>query len=162
MKNITILLSILLVMTAFAQNHAEHDEHENHEKDEVHDEHGHHGSEKSIGKGKAIIEVDEQNGFKLSTEAIKTLGIKLDVLNLGKNIIDKKTLVASREIKGVYRYRNGFFNLTPVKIVKEQESHYEIDVRAVVFGDQVVTDGVGLLRVSDIYSTDTSEYGHSH
>ena len=39
---------------------------------------------------------------------------------------------------------------------------YLVKVKGVGFGDQVVTDGVGLLQVTDVYSTDKSEYGHGH
>ena len=39
---------------------------------------------------------------------------------------------------------------------------YTFQVKGVDFGDQIVVDGLGLLRVTDVYSTDKSEYAHSH
>jgi hypothetical protein len=158
------------------EDHKGHD----HEEDEDHDGHDHskqgkdshdnhdghydhgHGGGKAMGKGKAIVEVDEKKGFKLSKEAIKTLKLKLNTVDGSKFSIAKKTLVASKDKKGVYRFRGGFFKLLPVKILKEENGTYQVEVKGVDFGDQIVVDGLGLLRVTDVYSTDKSEYGHSH
>lgn len=145
-----------------------HDDHKGHDHDEGEheedaDHEGHdHGGGKSIGKGKAIEEVDEQKGFKLSKEAIKTLKLKLKTVDGDTFEVSKKTLVASKGDKGVYRFRAGFFKLLNAKIIKETSSGYQLKVKGVDFGDQIVVNGVGLLRTTDIYSTDKSEYGHSH
>lgn len=140
-------------------DHGSHDDHKGHGS---HDGHEGHGGGKAIGKGKAIEEVDEKKGFKLSKEAIKTLKLKLDTVNGSSFKISKKTLVASKNTKGVYRFRAGYFKLLPAKIKKELPDGYMVEVSGVDFGDQIVIDGVGLLRVTDVYSTDKSEYGHSH
>jgi hypothetical protein len=139
-------------------------EHDSHKDDDGHDHGSHegHGGGKAIGKGKAIEEVDEKKGFKLSKEAIKTLKLKLNTVDGSSFKISKKTLVASKNEKGVYRYRAGFFKFMPAKIIKELSDGYQVDVKGVDFGDQIVVTGVGLLRVADVYSTDNSEYGHSH
>ena len=143
----------------------EHEDHDGQDHVEVEsDEHdGHdHGSVKAIGKGKAIEEVDDNKGFRLSKEAIKTLKIKLKSVK-GKSFnVEKSALVASKNIKGIYIYRNGYFKLFSVSINKEMKKSYSVNLSNVRFGDQVVISGVPLLRVSDIYSTDTSEYGHAH
>jgi hypothetical protein len=145
------------------KEHDEHDDHKEHDEHKDHEEEGHnHGGGKSIGKGKAIEEVDEIKGFKLSKEAIKTLSIKLTTVNESIFNISKKTLVASKNKKGVYRFRAGFFKFLPAKILKEEKEGYRIEVKGIAFGDQIVVEGIGLLRVTDVYSTDKSEYGHSH
>ncbi len=142
------------------KGHDDHSDHgEGHENHEGHDEHG---GGKAIGKGKAIEAVDKIKGFKLSKEAIKTLKLKLQTVDGDEFTIQKTTLVASKGSKGLYRFRGGFFKFLPVKIIKEINNKYLVKVKGVDFGDQVVTNGVGLLRVSDVYSTDKSEYGHSH
>lgn len=140
-------------------DHGSHDEHKGHGGHEGHEGHG---GGKAIGKGKAIEEVDEKKGFRLSKEAIKTLNLKLNTVDGSSFKISKKTLVASKNKKGVYRFRAGFFKLLPAKITKELPDGYMVEVKGVDFGDQIVIDGVGLLRVTDVYSTDKSEYGHSH
>ena len=127
-----------------------------------HKDHDDHGGGKSIGTGKAIEVVDEKKGFKLSKEAIKTLSIKLQTIASDEFLIGKKALVVSKSKKGIYRFRGGFFKLLPVTSIKKVKGKYLVKVKGVGFGDQVVTDGVGLLQVTDVYSTDKSEYGHGH
>jgi hypothetical protein len=147
-----------------------HDDHSGHGKENgkkhddhgSHDDHDDHGGGKAIGKGKAIVEVDKDKGIRLSKEAVKTLKIKLQNVEGSSFKISKKTLVASKNTKGVYRFRAGFFKLLPATISKELKDGYMVSVNGVDFGDQIVVDGVSLLRVADIYSTDKSEYGHSH
>lgn len=149
-------------------DHKGHDDHNGKDSHKSHDDHkegedGHdHGGGKAIGKGKAIVDVDEKKGFKLSKEAIKTLKLKLSTVDGSTFKIGKNTLVASKNKKGVYRFRAGYFKFLPAKILKEEKNGYKVEVKGVDFGDQIVVDGVGLLRVTDVYSTDKSEYGHSH
>lgn len=147
-------------------DHSKHDnidEHKGHDHEKKDDHEGHdHGASKAIGKGKAIEVVDEKKGFKLSKEAIKTLKLKLQNVDGDEFEISKSTLVSSKSIKGVYRFRAGFFKLLTAKILKETKTGYKVKVAGVDFGDQIVINGVGLLRVTDVYSTDKSEYGHSH
>ncbi len=149
--------------------HDDHDKHEGHDHEghDNHDEHGDHkghdhGAQKAIGKNKAITEVDEEKGFKLSREAIKSLSLKLKTVDSSTFEIEKSTLVSTKSIKGIYRFRAGYFKFLKAKIVKESKNGYIVSVLGVDFGDQIVTNGLGLLRVSDVYSTDKSEYGHSH
>ena len=142
-------------------NHSKHDDHDDHTKHSDHKGHNH-GASKAIGKGKAIEIVDEKKGFKLSKEAIKTLKLRLQNVDGDEFEIGRPTLVSSKSIKGVYRFRAGFFKLLSAKILKETKTGYKVKVAGVEFGDQIVINGVGLLRVTDIYSTDKSEYGHSH
>lgn len=191
MKNILgLLIFTLLVSTSYSEenqsghDHSKKDEKHKDDKDHDHSKHkeGHsdekhgtdkhddhkdgddhgHGGGKAMGEGKAIVEVDEVKGFKLSKEAIKTLKLKLKTVEGSTFGIGKKTLVASKDMKGVYRFRAGFFKLLPAKIIKEEANGYKVEVKGVDFGDQVVINGVGLLRVADVYSTDKSEYGHGH
>jgi len=136
-----------------------HDDHADHKSEKGHDDHG---SGKSIGKGKAIEEVSEIKGFKLSKEAIKTLNLKLKNVEGATFKITKSTLVTSKNKKGVYRFRSGYFKFMPAKIIKNVKDEFLVEVIGVGFGDQIVTNGVGLLRVTDIYSTDKSAYGHAH
>ncbi len=140
----------------------DHDKHDDHKESEGHSDHDAHGGGKAIGKGKAVEEVDEVKGFKLSKEAIKTLELKLLTVDGDEFLIDKATLVTSNNTKGIYRFRAGFFKLLPVDLKKEEAGKYLVKVKGVDFGDQIVINGMGLLRVADVYSTDSSEYSHAH
>lgn len=167
MKKILVLIILLGSINIMAQedhdhqqehheeHHDEHDEHEDHEDHE-------HGGGKAIGDGKAIELVDEIKGFKLSKDAVKTLEIKLESINSGEFEIEKTVLVTSKGLKGIYRYRDGYFKFHSVESIKEIKGKYLIKLKDYKFGDQIVTNGIGLLRVADVYSTDKSEYGHSH
>ena len=130
--------------------------------DDHHEDEHHHGAGKSIGEGKAITEVDEEKGFKLSKEAIEALGLKMIVVKNSTFDIPKTSIVTSTNTIGVYRYKQKFFKLLSVKIIKENADTFTIKVDLIIAGDTIVTQGVGPLRVADIYSTDTSEYGHAH
>ncbi len=146
--------------------HADHgneggSEHEGHDDKDEHAGHGEEGG-KSVGKGKAIEAVDKVKGFKLSKEAIKSLDLKLQTVNGDEFTIEKSTLVASKDLKGIYRFRGGFFKFLPIDLKKEVNGKYLVKVKGVEFGDQIVIDGVGLLRITDVFSTDSSNYGHSH
>tara|TARA_R110002049_G_scaffold113787_1_gene264325 strand:- start:364 stop:993 length:630 start_codon:yes stop_codon:yes gene_type:complete len=142
------------------EGHGDHKEegHSDH-KEEGHDDHG---GGKAIGKGKAVEEVDEVKGLKLSKEAIKTLQLKLLNVDGDEFMIEKTTLITSKESKGVYRFRGGFFKLLPIETIKEVNGKYLVKVKGVDFGDQIVINGTGLLRIADVYSTDSAEYSHAH
>lgn len=137
------------------------DKHDDGDKDGDEHDHGH-GGGKSIGERKAIKSVDETLGFKLSSEAMKTLEIQLIKIEKKEFTIDKAILVTSKSLKGIYRFRDDYFKFLPVILLKETNGKYLVSVEDIIPGDQIVTNGVGLLRVADIYSTDESEYGHGH
>ncbi|EQC48644.1 hypothetical protein M899_0964 [Bacteriovorax sp. BSW11_IV] len=147
-------------------DHSKHEEEDSDHSDHSDHDHGEeehaHGSAKAVGIGKAIEAVDEKLGFKLSKEAIKALGLKLQTVDSDEFQITKATLVTSKDLKGVYRFKAGFFKLMPVKSITENKEGYKVKVEGIEFGDQLVINGIGLLRIADVYSTDKSEYGHSH
>lgn len=139
-----------------------HDDHAEHKGHEGHEGHEGHGSSKAIGEGKAIEEVDEEKGFEMSDEAKNTIGVKLKDFTQSPIIIPKEALVVSLDKRGIYRFRHNFFKMIPAKIEDETQSTFTVAVNDIKEGDQIAVGGVGLLRVTDIYSTDTSEYGHAH
>jgi hypothetical protein len=133
-------------------------------KSEVEDDHNEHGVEenKSIGKGKAVEAIDKNNGFKLSKEAMGTLGLKYVNVEWPEFRIIKGALVVSQGKNSIYRFRKGFFKLMDAKVLKELDGFYIVNVRGIERGDQIVTEGIGYLSVTDIYANDKSEYEHSH
>lgn len=152
-KKKVILMGVFLVSTySFAENDHDHSLHENHTEE----------SSKAIGKGKAIEEVNEDRGFKLSSEAIKTLKIKMQKLDRKILTIFRDTIVSTRGFNGVYVYREGFFKLIKVVVLSKDKAGYKIKIEEFKAGDQIVTNGADLLTVADVFSKDSSEYGHSH
>lgn len=161
--------------SAFGDDHGhehkhvhDHEEREKHNEHNEHDEHGdehdHHHDEgsKAIGAGKAISAVDPSRGFSLSPEASKAIGVRLVPVKEKEFEIPRKALVVWRSNRGVYLYREGFYKLFNAEVLKQVPEGYLVKVNDANLGDEVAIEGVSLLRVSDIYSTDTSEYGHSH
>ncbi len=121
-----------------------------------------HESSRSVGEGKAIVAVDEERGFKLSKEAVETLGIEYQEIDREEFEIPRESIVISKSLRGLYVFRNNFFKLIHVTILSESDVSYRVKTSEAKPGDHVVINGVDLLRVADIYSTDKSEYGHSH
>lgn len=149
MKSLLLISLIYLSFSGFA-----------HEDDHQHDSDG------RFGKGKAIQEVDEEKGFRLSAEALATLqlGFKEMVPSSSGSALKlpRVALVTSRKKTGVYRYRNGFFKFIPVRIQKRSEKFFEALAPGIIPGDRIVTKGTNLIALTDVFSTDSSEYGHGH
>lgn len=143
-------------------------EEEKHDHDKHGDDHGgeegdhDHGSSKAIGVGKAIVDVDEEKGFKLSKEAIKTLNLKFSKAENGLIQINENSLVRGKNFKGLYKYTKGYFKLIPATVISKNGHFFSVEISDLSIGDQIVVGDASLLRVADIYSTDKSEYGHSH
>jgi hypothetical protein len=169
---LTILISGFITTQVFASgdhdhdhsghNHAAHAEHSDHEG---HDHSAHaHGGSKAIGKGKAIKKVDEKQGFQLSSQAIKNLKLKLKSVDGSTIVVPSEVVVKSKNKIGIYRFKDGFFKFLNAKVISNDKKtkKVKLHVPALGFGDQIVINGVALLRVSDVYSTDKSEYGHAH
>ena len=143
------------------KSHEEHESHENIKTDEgSHDEHGEEGNRK-VGEGKAVVGIHDQKGFRLSSQAYVALGIEHLKVNGSSFAIPKMALVRIKNTTGVYRYKDHFFKLIPVKIKSEEKNQY-IVTSAINEGELIVTQGMELLRVADIYVQDTSDYSHGH
>lgn len=155
----------------------ENDKHDDHghgteegkHDDHGHDDHGHgdeeghaHGSSKAVGEGKAIKELDEEKGISFSKEAMANLKIELKTLTKDSITIPKVSLVYSRVQKAIYVLRDGYFKMVEVSVLKSNKKSYFIKIKNFEKGDKIVMSDVNLIRVSDIYAKDKSEYGHSH
>lgn len=156
-----------------AENHGDEEEHEEGEGHEG-EEGGHHEegeghreeeeeSSSSVGPENAVTAANPEAGLQLSDEAFKTLGIKTQPLP-ADNIFPKQAIVYFKDETGVYRLRDGWYKL----IEGEAESqgnrvrftpHKRQDLRA---GDQIVVDGVPLLRVAELDAFSSGDAGHGH
>lgn len=109
----------------------------------------HHGKSHRFGPEKAILDVDENKGFKLSQESRKLLKIKTQKISSLNREIPPEATVYIKDKKGFYVLRQGYF-----KFQKMDEKPK--------IGDKIVVEGKEIIAISDIFSTDQSEYGHSH
>lgn len=142
-----ILIALLLRVAPLAFALEERHEHSGKPHTEETDDHADAEERRvssDVGPGKAVTAADSKRGIQLSEKALKALGIKT---RKASGAIPKEALVISRENAGVYRLREGWFQLLP----KEQ-------LRA---GDEFVVEGAELLRVAELAAFEGSG-GHSH
>lgn len=122
-------------------------------------EEGEEGEENNrVGPDKAVQEVNA-NGFRLSPEAMTTVGVKFKPVENKTVTIEHKYLATSRDKGGVYRFRNGFFKFVPVIIRSTTKTEYIVESSELTSGDKIVTEGLGIISITDVFSTDTAEYG---
>jgi hypothetical protein len=152
----------------------EHGAEEDHEKDleenQGHEDRAHgeeHGEEEefssSVGPGNAVTAAEPKNGFQMSDEALKTLEIKTQPIP-ANDAFPKEAIVSFKDEAGVYRLRDGWFKLIegetqPLGNRIRFTPHKKKDLRP---GDQIVVQGVPLLRVTELDAFSSGEAGHGH
>lgn len=182
MKNNFLLIKLFSGMLIVAPMWAEdphdhkHGEVQHHEQEAPHKEDRHeeehegeagHDEELSsnIGPGFAVTEADHDQGFKLSEKAVKTLGLEWKpVQNAAALTVPSSSLVFSKDEAGVYRVRDGWIKLIEgeVEITGKSARFISQEKSAFRSGDQIVTAGVPLLRVTELDTFSGSEAGHAH
>lgn len=156
-------------------DHDDHDDQGSHEgkEDDSHDEkHAHneksedgHGEEENsqIGPDKGIIAFDEDNGFKLSPEALKNFDLKMMNVDTRDTLtIDSVAIVTVGQEKNLFRFRNGYFKRIDYTLVSKTANRVTIKSKDLQTGDQIVVQGLGFLRISEIAATGGAPEGHSH
>lgn len=153
-----------------AKEEQEHDHAQEGEKEESHaheGEEGHeHGEEEeggNVGPDKGILEVNERFGFKLSPEALKNFELQFMKLNGdGPWSVNNSALVHAGEEVNVFRRRNGFFKRVDFETSKKGGASLTIDSDDLREGDEIVTSGLGFLRIAELASSGGIAHGHSH
>lgn len=151
-----------------------HDESEEHGKE---DSHGHekkdgeaaHGHEeegeveaKNVGPEKGITSFDEDAGFKMSAEALKTFSVeKIKISGDGPWTVPASALLITGEVKSVYRVRDDTFKRIEVTVLTRSKTEVVVRAGEISSGDNIVTKGVGDIRVAEVDVT-SGESGHSH
>lgn len=157
------LFSTSVYSSDLHKEHHEHDEHSEHSDHHEHDQHKEGAADgKAIGEGKAIQEFIEGKGFSLSKEAYQALEIRLIKPKDAVFNIAPLALVNIHSEVGIYRFRDGLFKLVPLEILERSARGVRARVKEFQNGDSFVESDPALLRVTDVYSVDESEYGHSH
>lgn len=152
------------------KDHPEEGEHKeeeghDHKKDGAKNEKGHGDEEegaKNIGPEKGITSFDEETGFTLSKEALKTFLIETEILKgSGPWSIPTSALLLTGEEKSIYRVRKDAFKRIDIEVVSKDTNQTVVESDELGSGDQVVTKGVGNVRVAEVDAT-SGESGHSH
>lgn len=142
--------------------HAHEEGHSDDHGDEHGDEHGHEEeSGSSVGPDKGITEKAEA-GFKLSPEAVKTMGIQTQEFSGGSLLVPVETIVSIKTEKTVFRLRGGWYKR--VKIEVASKSAHGIVIKSTSFrdGDQIVLLGAGFLRIAEIFAEEGASHSHAH
>ena len=142
-----------------------HDDHSSHKGEDDHSGHDDHGGPK-FGKGRAIVEIkNEGKLFKLATGAIKTLSlqtVKLDTPNKGFYEIPSSAVVDFQDEIGIYRQKGDWFELVEVKVVQRGKYSAKVNSPKLAKNDQIVSQGVPLLRVAHLEASGQGGQGHAH
>lgn len=146
--------------------HKGHDDHDSHKGEKHgHSDHGDHGAPK-FGKGKAIVEVKKEGKFfKLATGAIKTLKvqtIKLDSSNNKVFEIPASAVVDFQDEIGIYRRNGDWFEMVEVKLIQRGKYSAKIKSSHLAKNNQIVSQGVALLRVAHLEASGQGGQGHAH
>jgi len=163
------------------ENHGEHDEHEDHaendahghgdseseDKHAAHDEHEHgghgeHEENAQVGPNKGILEANETDGIKLSPEAEKNFEISRIKASGSPIELPQKAIVSAVSEINVYRYRNGFYKRIDFDEVARKSDKVTIRSKDIRAGDEIVTQGLGFLRLAEIAAFGGAPEGHSH
>lgn len=117
----------------------------------------------NVGPNYAVTAASRDLGFQLSAKALKTLGIAwFPSAASNAQEIPASALVYFQEHVGVYRLRDNWFHLIPVKILKSTATQARIDSNELRSGDAVVSQGVGFLRVTEMSLFSASRAAHVH
>lgn len=126
------------------------------------DSHGEEAEAKNVGPEKGITSFDEDAGFKMSTEALKTFSVeKISLNGAGPWTVPSASLLITNEDKSVYRVRNEIFKRIDVTVLSKNKTQAVIQSDELTAGDGLVTKGVGDIRVAEVDVT-SGESGHSH
>lgn len=143
------------------------EEHAHGANEKGHDEgeHGHEEAEEgsNVGPDKGILEANEEEGIKLSPEALKNFEIKTTRLaGLGPWTLPSSARLLSGEESNLYRLRNGSFKRIDFILVKKTPEQIIVNSNELKPGDEVVTGGIGFLRIAELTAFGGAPEGHSH
>ena len=139
----------------------EHSEEGGEEGEHGHNEHSEGGSQ--VGPDKGILEASEDEGIRLSPEATKNFGLKTQALTgPGPWKAPLSAVLTAGEEVNVYRVRSGHYKRIDFRTHSKDETGLMLSSRELRAGDEIVTEGVGFLRIAEITAFGGAPEGHSH
>ncbi|MBS1961357.1 MAG: hypothetical protein JST04_04000 [Bdellovibrionales bacterium] len=109
--------------------------------------HGGGEAEIEVGPDKGVIEITKDKAFKLAPEAKQTFGLKAIPYTSGPITLPNRAIVHALKESQIFRLRGDYLKIVHFKTVKQTEQSIVIESHELQSGDQVVTDGVGFLRI---------------
>ncbi len=140
--------------------HAPHEGHDDHEED-GYDEHKEGGG--NVGPEKGILAASEEGGFMLSPAALENFEIRAQKLSASNSwTLPLSARLLSGEEVNLYRLRNGFFKRIDFKLIRQSQDEMIVSSEALKAGDEIVTNGIGFLRIAELAAFGGVAHGHSH
>lgn len=105
----------------------------------------------AVGPDKAVLEANHDEGFRLAEKAVANLGLKWAPAKGegGSWTVPRSALVQFQDHTALYRLRDGWFLRLDVSAVTKG-AEATVKTAGLRAGDSVVTEGVGLLRATDL------------
>lgn len=104
-----------------------------------------------VREGKAVYEISGEKGMRLTAAALKNIEVSTKKINAKPpDSIPLSGLVQFQNRFGVYRLRDGWFKLIPVKINRKDKSEVSFVSAELDENDEIVITGVALLRVAEM------------
>lgn len=127
------------------------------------DDHGSEEESANVGPNKGITEANERMGFKLSSAAEKNFEITLLKLKgEGPWTIPAGAVVRAGEEVNLFRLRKAFYKRIDFDVIRKQSGELVVDSDDLREGDDLVTAGLGFLRISELAAFGGVAHGHSH
>lgn len=144
------------------EEHDEHHEDADEHKDGSHNEHDEE-SGGSVGPEKGILAANKDSGIQLSPAVVRNFEIKTEKVNgKGPWTLPATSILLSAEEVNLYRLRGGFFKRIDFFKVNRTKSHITVSSKELESGDEVVTGGIGFLRIAELAAFGGAPSGHIH
>ncbi len=110
---------------------------------------GHGGGEAEIeiGPDKGVTEVTKDKSFKLSPEAHKNFELKTLAVSTSTVAVPKEAIVHTLKQAQIFRVRDGFLKPIPFRLQNKTDRIWTIQSNELRVGDEIITTGVGFLRM---------------
>lgn len=153
-KKLAYYFIMLFLFCHLQAKASEGEEHKDHAHDE--DQHEHHDDH-----GKK--EVHNEEDFQISPQAEKNFEIKrIKVVDLKAQSVPKAAIVTTGTEVNLYRYRKARYKRIDFETLRKSGSTLIIKSKDLAIGDEIVIQGMGLLRIAEIAAFGGAPEGHSH
>lgn len=154
--SVLFMLSISTSYWAFSEEHAR-DEGGSKKKEKEEE-----GAISNVGEDKGVTEASRENGFKLTPESVRHLGLKaIEPKKDGKSVLlPRSALVSVKREQFVYTLNNGFYKSIEVVVAKTSPTQITVTPEHDPILGQVVTEGVHFLRNIEVDIFSGSEADH--
>lgn len=98
----------------------------------------------------AVLESSPEKGFRLSDAAQLTLQIETRPAAAGRLEVPDSAIIRSQDRVGIYRQRESWFKLVPVRIVGKSSGRVVVTSADLAKSDRVAVKGAALLRVTEM------------